>query len=390
MQSIPVRLAGAGTYLPGEPIPFHEIEEVLGELTGLSPEFKRWYVRTHNLMYQMLGMEYFHFALDRTTRTATESCAGMAAKASRVALANAGIQADEVDLIIYAGACMDHYFCPPTSTLVQQELGIKRCAELSVHSNCSASYKALELARTLIQGGQYKTVLVCSTNLVSPTLTSDFFNQSKMEKNQAILRWFLSDGAGAAVLRAEETDARGLYLIDTWHESVGADMPAHLFSDLGAGSGDLRRVFEAGKHHVSQDYRHVSHLGPKIFVDGFGRFMDTLKAHHGDVEGTRLVQEARFFLLNVASRHLIDLTVEELHARFRELKECAFDMYYSAKDNRGYTGPSMILQVLDRLLARETLHHNEPVISFVTESSKWINAGFVMRWQDRLQAASAQ
>ena len=203
MNERPVRLAGSGGFLPGEAVPFHDIEQVLGELEDVSPDFKKWYKRTRNLMYQILGMERYYYAIDRETGKCNDTCAGMADKDAKQAIKAAGLEPNDIDLLIYGSSSMDRFICPPTSAFVQQELGIEYCAEMSIHSNCTSSYKALQVAHDLIANGRYKNSLVCSSNLVSSALKASFYNQDKLGKNQAILRWFLSDGAGAVVLKAE-------------------------------------------------------------------------------------------------------------------------------------------------------------------------------------------
>lgn len=381
MNERPVKVVGAGAYLPGEPIKFHDIEKVLGELTDTSDDFKKWYKRTRNLMYQILGMENYYYAIDPKTGDTNETCAGMSAKAARLALEMAQVEPNEVDLLIYGGSSNDRFICPPTSAFIQQELGIEYCAEMSIHSNCTATYKALQVASDLIANGRYKTALVCSSNLVSSALKASFYNQAKLEKNSAILRWFLCDGAGAIVLKADESGSPGMYFMDSYVESVGAKYPPHMYNQMGCSSLGPRQDYEVGNHHVVQDYRDVSQLGPKLFIEGFLKFCDQLRNRLGDEEYRRRVHDATYFLVNVPTKHLIDLTADELKVKFKELRDAKFDMYYSTTEKRGYTGPAAILLTLDKILRTETFRDRETLISFVTESSKWMNAGFVMEYR---------
>lgn len=380
MNERPVKVVGAGAYLPGEPVKFHDIEKVLGELTEVNDDFKKWYKRTRNLMYQILGMENYYYAIDPETGMANDTCAGLAAKAGRAALKMANMDAQEIDLLIYAGSSNDRFICPPTSAFVQQELGIEYCAEMSIHSNCTATYKALQVASDMIANGRYKTAMVCSANLVSSALRSDFYNQAKLEKNQAILRWFLCDGAGAIILKADESGSPGLYFRDSYVESVGSKYSPHMYNSMGASTAGPRLDYLAGNHHITQDYRDVSQLGPKLFIDGFLKFCDQLRDKLGEEEYKRRVHDAKYFLVNVPTRHLIDLTADELKVKFRELRDAKFDMYYSTTEKRGYTGPAAILITLEKLMSQEKLENRDAIISFVTESSKWMHAGFLLEY----------
>ena len=101
--------------------------------------------RMRPIMKEMLGIENSHYALDPETREFTETNISMAVKSSNKALEMAGMDASEIDLIVYAGIFYD-YMCPPSSVLVQEELGIPYCAEMSIHSNCTSIYKALQVA----------------------------------------------------------------------------------------------------------------------------------------------------------------------------------------------------------------------------------------------------
>ncbi len=382
MNERPVKIVGSGIYLPGEPVRFHDIESVLGELDEVSPEFKKWYKRTRNLMYQILGMENYYYAIDRATGRANDTAAGMAAKAARPALEMAGIEPGDVDLLVYGSSSLDRFICPPTSAFVQQELGIDYCAEMTIHSNCTSSYKALQVAHDLVANGRYDVALVCSSNLVSSALKASFFNQAVIEKNQAILRWFLSDGAGAIVVKADETGSPGLYFVDTYVESVGTRYPPHMYNMSGCASEGPIHDHEHGLHHITQDYRDVSQLGPKMFIEGFLKFCDLFKQRFGEEEYVRRILNASYFLVNVPTRHLIDLVADELIVKFSELREASFDLYYSTTEKRGYTGPAAILMTLDKLLRTETLKNHETIVSFVTESSKWMNAGFMLEWRE--------
>lgn len=383
MNERPVRLAGTGSHLPGEPVKYHDIETVLGELDPeqVGPDFMKWYKRTRNLMYQILGMENYFYAIDRETGLCSDTCAGMSAKAARQAIEMAGIQPNDIDLLIYGGSSNDRFICPPTSAFIQEELGIDYCAEMSIHSNCTATYKALQVAADLVANGRYNTALVCSSNLVSSALKASYFNQKKLQRNQCILRWFLSDGAGAVVLKADDGKTPGLYWKDSYVESVGSKLTPHMYNSAGCSTLGALQDYEMGNHHVTQDYREVSQLGPRLFIDGFQKFCDQMANRFGKEEFERVAKDVAYFLVNVPTRHLIDLTADELMHRFRELREGRFDLYYSTTEKRGYTGPAAIMLTLDRLLRNEKLTDGQGIVSFVTESSKWMNAGFLMEYK---------
>lgn len=375
-----VKLLGTGAYLPGEPVAFQDVDEALGPLPDMPKDFTRWYKRSRRLMGKLLGMEYFHYALDPVTREPAETCASLGAKAAREALDMAGLEPGDVDLLVYASSSLDRFICPPTSTLLQEELGIPNCAEYTIHSNCTAPYKGLQLASELLGSGRYKTALVVSSNLVSNALKGPYFNPEKLERNAAMLRFFLSDGAGAMVLGAGERGVGpGTYIVDTFLESVGAGSPSHMYSRAGASTAGPKQDYEDGLHHIVQDFSSVSTIGPELFSQGFDRMIEQIRSKKGQDHFEARAKDVSHCLINVPSRHLIDLVADEMNKKFMPHLggKLPFDLYFTTIDKLGYTGPAAMPITLDKVMRGGELTPGNLILSFVTESSKWMNAGFM-------------
>lgn len=262
-----VYLAGIGSFSPGAPVPFDRIEEVLGELKDAPPKVRKRIDRLRGVMKLMLGVEYSHYAIDPITRRATENNTTMATKAARIALDQAGLKPADVDLLVYAGIFYD-YLCPPNSVFVQEALGIPRCAEISVHSNCTAIYKAIQVASDLVACGRYRNALVVSSQLSSAFLRAEYFNQAVVTEEQAVLRWFLSDGAGAMVISPEKPARPCLKISKTYLESVGVGVPPTMRMLIGADNSNMAEIYAKGLHHLTQDLKTVAELAPKLGVPG--------------------------------------------------------------------------------------------------------------------------
>ena len=127
-----VYLAGIGSFSPGDPVPFDNIEDVLGRITNAPPKIIKGIDRMRPVMKEMLGIDYSHYAVDPDTGELTETNVTMSVKSSRKALEMAEIDASQIELIVYAGILYD-YMCPPTSVFVQEALNIPYCAEISIH-----------------------------------------------------------------------------------------------------------------------------------------------------------------------------------------------------------------------------------------------------------------
>lgn len=119
-----------------------------------------------------------------------EFTSDMAAKAAQSALENAGITAEEVDLILVATVTPDMFF-PSTACFVQSKIGAKHAACFDVSAACSGFLYAIEIAQQFITSHTYDTILVIGAEKLSSIV-------DWTDRNTCVL---FGDGAGAAVLR---------------------------------------------------------------------------------------------------------------------------------------------------------------------------------------------
>lgn len=120
-----------------------------------------------------------------------ETTKTLGAEASRRALADAGVLASEIDLIICATATPDLTF-PATAALIQAELGIPVCIAFDVQAVCSGFVYAMTIADAMLQAGQGTTALVIGAETFSRILDWS-------DRTTCVL---FGDGAGAAILRS--------------------------------------------------------------------------------------------------------------------------------------------------------------------------------------------
>ena len=118
-----------------------------------------------------------------------ETTSTLAIDASRKALAAAGVDADEIGLIILATATPDHTF-PATATQVQAALGCGGGVAFDVQAVCSGFLYALATADSLLRTGMAKKALVIGSETFSRILDWD-------DRTTCVL---FGDGAGAIVL----------------------------------------------------------------------------------------------------------------------------------------------------------------------------------------------
>jgi 3-oxoacyl-[acyl-carrier-protein] synthase III len=121
-----------------------------------------------------------------------ETTATLAADAAKAALAAAGMQASEIDLIIVATATPDQTF-PATATIVQHILGHHGGAAFDVAAVCSGFLYAFSVAESMIRAGSAHNALVIGAETFSRILDWE-------DRTTCVL---FGDGAGAVVLSGE-------------------------------------------------------------------------------------------------------------------------------------------------------------------------------------------
>lgn len=364
-----IKLAGIGSYLPNDPVPFERINDVLGPLDNAPPKIQKWIEKTSLLMKEMLGIEYYYYAMDPVTREFTDDNITMAYKASLKALDNAHLTTSDIDCIVYGAPYM--FEMPSPSAKLQEMLGIESCAELSIHANCTSIYKAILVASDMIRCGRYRNILVATSNMSSSTLRAEYYNQAIVKKEDLFLRWYLCDGAGALILRADDAKESGFYITSNYMESVGGKKPSAMYMRYPSMYISPREIFENGAHHLAQAFqdelsRNFHEEGGTVFYKGLQRMISD---HSIDVSRIAALQ------INMPTKHVVDLIADECAA-----SGIARDKLYTAIDKCGYAGPPAAVISLDRLLAENTFVNGDCIISFVAEVSKFLLAGFTVEY----------
>jgi 3-oxoacyl-[acyl-carrier-protein] synthase-3 len=120
-----------------------------------------------------------------------EMTSDLGLKAAEAALEQAGLEANDLDLIVCATTTPDETF-PATATRIQARLGMTRGAAFDVQAVCSGFVYGLAVADNFIRCGQAKSVLVVGAETFSRILDWE-------DRGTCVL---FGDGAGAVVLRA--------------------------------------------------------------------------------------------------------------------------------------------------------------------------------------------
>lgn len=168
-----LKIKGTGSYLPKLTVS----NDRLAEIMDTSDEWIR----------SRTGIGERHIAIEETTTS-------MSVEAAKRALADAGMDAEELDLIIVATVSGDHHF-PSTACEVQSALGAKGAVAFDINAACSGFLFGLSMARAYFMSGMYQKALIIGAETLS----------KMMDWNDRSTCVLFGDGAGAAVVEASET-----------------------------------------------------------------------------------------------------------------------------------------------------------------------------------------
>ncbi|MDZ4139081.1 MAG: beta-ketoacyl-ACP synthase III [Erythrobacter sp.] len=261
------RIIGTGSALPRRIVTNAE----LAERVDTSDE---WIV-------ERTGIRQRHIAEpDETTAT-------LATAAARAALADAGVDASSIGLIVLATATPDNTF-PATATKVQAALGCRGGIAFDVAAVCSGFLYALATADSLLRTGMAKRALVIGAETFSRILDWE-------DRTTCVL---FGDGAGAVVLEAPGADAGG------------SDAPGILGTRLHADGACHDLLYVDGGPSTTQTVGHVRMRGPEVFRHAVVNLSSVLKEV---LEETGISsEEIDWVVPHQANARILDATARKL------------------------------------------------------------------------------
>lgn len=140
-------------------------------------------------IYSHTGIRYRHIADDGV------AASDLAVEAAGIALRQAGVAPEEIDLILLATSTPDYPGLPATACVVQDRLGAINAGAMDLVAACTGFIYGLETARAFIESAAARTVLVIGSEVYSKII-------NWKDRNSCVL---FGDGAGAAVVTATYT-----------------------------------------------------------------------------------------------------------------------------------------------------------------------------------------
>ena len=230
---------------------------------------------------QRTGIRQRHIAADG------EFTSHLAINAARAALANAGIDAQSIDLIVLATSTPDNTF-PATAVAVQNGLGITHGAAFDLQAVCSGFVFALATADNFLRCGAYKRALVIGAETFSRILDWN-------DRGTCVL---FGDGAGAVVLEAQDQPGR---------TSDRGVLTTHLRSD----GRHKSKLYVDGGPSPTQTVGHLRMEGREVFKHAVGMITDVI-VDAFDATGTS-AEDIDWFVPHQANKRIIDASAHKLH-----------------------------------------------------------------------------
>jgi 3-oxoacyl-[acyl-carrier-protein] synthase-3 len=240
-----IRVSGIGGYVPARAV--------------TNDELARKVDTSHDWIAKKTGI------LERRVAATDEAPSDMAFHAAARCLDRAGLDRNEVDLIIVACATPDQSQ-PAVACLLQEKLGIgqRRCPAFDVNSVCSGFVFALNVAQSMMLTApeRYRNVLVVGADAFSKILNWH-------DRRTCV---FFGDGAGA-VLLTQRADVDGRF-----HFSLGSDGRGHNHIEVPAGGTRLPATHDA----IDRQLNTFTMNGPKVWDFAVTTVPETIRALLGE------------------------------------------------------------------------------------------------------------
>lgn len=230
-----VCIAGTGSYLPEKVLTNAD----LAEFVDTSDEW----------IFTRTGIR------ERRIAAEGEFTSHMASKAGQKALEQAGLEAQDVELIIVATITPDT-LTPATACYVQQQIGAAGAVAFDISAACSGFLYAMKIAKRLISDGAFTNALIIGAEKLS-----SFINWT--DRTTCVL---FGDGAGAAVLRRAAPDEGSILATE-----MGTDgRLTHLLNIPGGGSACPITADNVGDHLAS-----LAMMGKEVFKHAVNRMKES-------------------------------------------------------------------------------------------------------------------
>jgi 3-oxoacyl-[acyl-carrier-protein] synthase III len=215
------KIIGVGGHVPGKPVSNDELAKIVTDSDS------EWVKSRTGIMYR-------HFAEPNVYSS------HMAFEASKDALDDSGISAQDIDLIIVCTTTPDNSM-PSVATKLQGYLGAGKAAAFDLQAVCAGFIYGLEVAYAMMKTGKYRNILLVGVDRMS----------SILDMNDRATAVLFGDGAGAVILSKDESIKEDSIFTNIYSDGSLWEL---LYTDGGVGSDGRGGVIKMNGKEI---YRHA-------------------------------------------------------------------------------------------------------------------------------------
>lgn len=360
--------------LPGEPVGNEEMEDVLGRINGRPSRARAVVLRSN-------GITRRHYVVDPETGEPRWNNAQLTADAVR-GLFDETLSMDDVE-VLSCGTSIADQLMPNHGVMVHGELGSPPCEVVATAGICTSGVTALKYGYLSVKSGDAANAVATGSEVSSTIMharhfegesdarVTDLGKRPEVAFEKEFLRWMLSDGAGALLIR-NRPEPEGLSLRIDWMDvkSYAGEMPTCMYAGAEKNeAGDLvgwREVREPGElieksyFTVKQDVKLLNDNIVEITVErALAGVMERRGLAPGDVD---------WFLPHMSSEYFRDrlqASMEKIGCHIPQ------DRWFTNLTTRGNTGSASIYIMLEELMRSGRVRRGERILCFVPESGRF-------------------
>ncbi|MFO7819018.1 MAG: beta-ketoacyl-ACP synthase III [Halanaerobacter sp.] len=305
------QVAGVGSYTPEKVLTNEELEEMV----DTSDEW----------ITKRTGIQERRIAADDVTAS------DLAYESTQQALKDAGLEAEDLDLILVATSTPDHLAFPSTACILQDKLGITEIPAFDLAAACTGFIYGMSTAAQYIETGAYDNILVVGTEVFSKIIDWE-------DRDTCVL---FGDGAGAAVLMpGEDGGVLSNYL--------GADgSRSHVLEVPGGGTKEplSQAVLDDKEHYVRMEGKPVFKFAVKILGKAAVKALEEAGMDKGDID---------YLIPHQANTRIIDAAAKRL--------DLSRDQIYVNVDKYGNTSAASIPLALDEAVKDGEIEQGDIIV----------------------------
>ncbi|MFF0478778.1 3-oxoacyl-ACP synthase III family protein [Streptomyces sp. NPDC004284] len=354
-----VKILSTGAYVPGEPLDNATLEKYVGPLP--------------DDVLEGIQVKTRYWMIDPVTGEHRINNSRMAERASRQALERAGVEPEELDLIVVCTATPE-YTLPNVATTLQHYLGLESVAAIEIRGACAGWVQALDLARRQLADGTARTALVVGSEAGSPVLAPHFLGKdpARVRMRDRLTLYTFGDGAGAVVMRAEPAGESSADEFAFVNACVGGLRKPGM--EIIGGGTDVPQAEQLRRKQLIQmkiDVPGTTTFGPQVFVRAIQEMARKDGRALGEFDAIVLPEgNADYFADEFESA---GLSAEDIRALDGRIVENLAEV--------GATGSAAVPLSLDAGWTSGRIKPGDRIVLLGIEASRYIYTGLSLTWQ---------